>query len=193
MRTGTLPLTVENLNTSATGSSSQLRSVCLAIYAEGDFSDYTFWRAADLEVETTVTQNLSHQTIMAIRSKAMIGSIRNSVISYPEKLNVFANHPVELTFWQGVEVVSGNWNMQTESSIEGSSDAILGFSNAYKFTVIYLEPGAHNICLRGLFEINYEGIQLNADNSYNNWAITAKRLDGNNASVKVNLCYRELW
>jgi len=63
MRTGTLPASVENTNFGATGSSSELRNVCIGVYSEGDvLKSYTFWRYSTGILSKTVS---TPQTLIA--------------------------------------------------------------------------------------------------------------------------------
>ena len=104
MRTGTLPIRVENVNTSATGATSELRAVCLSVYTEGTYEDYAFWRYADIERVGVVTTTNTH--LFSMQAKTLINGEHNSVITYPETLNVYSDQPVAITIWQNTTAVS---------------------------------------------------------------------------------------
>jgi hypothetical protein len=191
MRTGTLPLRTENINTGTTGAASELREVCMAAYTEGDFKDYAFWRAADMDVvDVTVTTN-TH--LLSVKSKSTINGKHNSVQTYPETLNVYADEPVAITIWQTTTVTGGAWSLTSDSSIDGTIDGSLSTSGARKFKVIYVNAGAVSINMSEYFEVNDEGVMCSANGTPEVWSITATRLRPNVTKVSLNLSYRELW
>ena len=193
MRTGTLPLTTQNLNFSATGSSSQLRETCMAVYSEGRYADYAFWRSSD--INATATATASDTLLVALRSKTNAPGLNhhNSIIAYPETLNVYSDQPVRIDITQGVTATGGTWTLGTaDVSIEGSTDtAVTGLGSPFK--TLFFGTGASTFNLSDFFEINDEGIMLNADGTKEVWAITARKLGATNAQVTINLGYKELW
>lgn len=194
MRSGTLPLSTENTNFGATGSSSQLRESCLAIYSEGKISEYTFWRSSDVDaVGTTVTA--SDTLLFALHSKTTVPELNhhNSVIAYPETLNVYSDQPVRIDIWQDVTATGGVWGLTSaDSTIDGSTDTVVS-DLVSPWKTLFFPAGVTSIDITKYFEVNDEGILLNADTTYQVWAFTAKRLGSTNASVTVNLGYRELY
>jgi hypothetical protein len=193
MRTGTLPLRTENFNTSAVGSSSELREVCLAIYCEGTYEDYTFWRAADVDASVTVSDAVS-TPIVNLRSVTTINGKHNSVVAYPEKVNVMVEGgSISLTLFQNTSVAGGTWT-GLDSSLEISSGGTVTTTNARKFNTVFLGAGVHSLDFTKLFELNDEGIQMNADGTPNVWSFFVKRISSTGTvSVVLNMCYRELW
>lgn len=193
MRSGTLPLRTQNTNTTAAGAGSDLREVCMAIYTEGTHEDYTFWRSADMTATATATT--ADVNVLALRSLVTPVGLNhhNSVIAYPETLNIYCDQPVRIDLRQGVTATGGTWAIGSgETSIEGSSDTAIG-SGVKPFKTWFFGAGAHTIDLTEYFEVNDEGIMLNADGTTEVWAFTAKRLGGTNSVVTLNLGYKELW
>lgn len=194
MRTGTLPLATENTNFAATGSGSQLRESCLAIYTEGQISDYTFWRHSDANALGVVATGTDTQ-LFTLRSKVLVPSLNhhNSIIAYPETLNVYSDQPVRIDIWQNVTATGGTWNLlAAEVSIEGSTDTVLT-NLVTPFKTLFFPAGVTVVDMSKYFEVNDEGILLGANGVPNNWAFTAKKLGATNATVTVNLGYRELY
>jgi hypothetical protein len=191
MRTGTLPLRTENVNTAATGASSELREVCMAAYTEGDFKDYAFWRAADMDVLDVTVLTDTH--LLSVRSKSTINGKHNSVQTYPETLNVYCTEPVAITIWQTTALTGGTWALTSDSSIDGTIDGALNVAGARKFKVIYINPGAASINLSEYFEVNDEGIMCAVNGVPEIWSFTATKLHANVTKVSLNLSYRELW
>lgn len=193
MRSGTLPLRTENTNTGVAGAGSELREVCQAVYTEGTHEDYTFWRTSD--VNATATAGTTDTTLVALRSVTVPPGLNhhNSIVAYPETLNVYTDQPVRIDLIQDVTATGGTWTVTSgETSIEGSTDTVVSGAGA-PFKTWFFGAGAHCISLRDLFEHNDEGIMLNADGTKEVWAFTAKRLGGTNANVTLNLGYKELW
>jgi len=194
MRAGTLPLRTQNINFAGTGSTSQLREVCMAMYSEGKYDDWTFWRASDLDA-TNVTVGATDTLLFAVRSKLTAPGLNhhNNVIAYPETLNVYCDQPFRLDITQDVTATGGTWNVTNgDVTIEGSLDTVITDSGT-PFKTIFFGPGTHSMDLTSFFEINDEGIGLNADSTQEVWAFTGKRLSGTNSNVTVNLGYKELW
>lgn len=193
MRTGTLPVRTENINTGTTGSSTELRETCQAMYTEGTYEDYTFWRSSD--IDATATATTSDVNLVAIRSQINPPGLNhhNSIIAYPETLNVYSDQPVRIDLTQNVTVTGGTWTVASgDTSIEASTDtAVTGLGLPFK--TWFCAAGVTVIPLTPYFEVNDEGIMLNADGTREVWAFTAKRLGGTNANVTINVGYKELW
>lgn len=193
IRTGTLPFRIENINTSATGSSSELREVAMSMSTEGNPADYTFWRAADMEVYGVTTTTDTH--LISLQSIPTINGKHNSVQAYPEVLSVIATGgAVAVTLWQTVAITSPSWVVGSgDTSILGSTTGTLNLSGARKFATFFVAEGVSNIDLTPYFEVNDEGIMSQADGTAEVWSITATKLTGTTVTTGVNLAYRELW
>ncbi len=194
IRTVTLPLTTENINTGATGSSSELREVAMSVSTEGDPKDYTFWRASDMESYGVTTTTDTH--LLSIQSLSTINGRHNSVQAYPEVLSVIATGgAVAVTLWQTTELTSPSWTVGTgDTSVLGSTAGTLSLTGARKFATFFVDAGVANIDLTPYFEVNDEGIMCQADGTAEIWSITATKLSGaGTVTTGVNLSYRELW
>jgi hypothetical protein len=190
MRTGTLPIRFENYNTSATGSSSEMRVVCAAVYVEGTYEDYTFWRFSDINVANKVVT--SNSDLFSIRLKNQVQGKHNSVVIFPETLEVFTTGPVAITLWENTTVVDGTWE-SLASVGEVNYSGTINAAPIESFKTIYCNTGVTSINLSKYFEINDEGILINADGTPRVWAATASVLSGASATVSLNMNYRELW
>lgn len=191
MRTGTLPYRSENTNFSATGSVSQLREVCIGIYVEGKTQDYTFWRSADMNATGVTCSSNTH--ILSMRSKTVISNNHNSVVTYPETLNVYTTQPVSISLYQNTTLTGGSWAISGDNAIEGSLDGTLNITGMIPFKTIYFDIGATSVSLSEFFEVNDEAIQLNADDTYQIWSVVGTKLGALDAVVTLNIGYRELW
>lgn len=194
MRTGTLPLATENINFGSTGSTSQLRESCLAIYTEGKISDYTFWRSSDVNAVATFVGG-TDSLLFALRSKVNAPGLNhhNSVVVYPETLNVYTDQPIRIDIWQDVTGTGGTWGIASaDSTLEGSINTVIS-DLVTPFKTLFFPSGVTVVDMAKYFEINDEGILLGADNSQHVWAVTAKKLGATNATVTANLGYKELY
>jgi hypothetical protein len=191
IRTATLPTRTEVLNTGASGSTSELREVAMSVSTEGNPSDYTFWRNADIEVYGVTTVTDTH--LVSVSSIATINSKHNSVQAYPETLNVVVTGgPVAISLWQGTDITSPTW-VAGAGSLETSTAGTLGYSNARKILTFFADVGVKTIELAKYFELNDEGIHILADGTKEVWSLTATRLSGSTTTVGMNMPYRELW
>lgn len=190
MRTGTLPLRTQNVNHATTGSTSELREQCLAIYTEGNIQDYTFWRKADIDV-TSASVTASETQLFSVRAKPTIAGKYNAVQAYPEALNIHTDQPLVITIWQNTDVTAGSWSIVTDSSLDANTDGTVDYGNAIKFLKVFLPAGTHHYDLHEYFEMNDEGIMMTPAGP-EIWTISAKSL-GTTATVTANLCHRELW
>lgn len=190
MRSGTLPARLENVNTGITGSTSQLRNVCIGVYAEGTFEDYAFWRFAD--AENTIASVTTNTLAFALRTKAQINAEHNWTICYPETLNVYCDQPVAVTLWQNVAATGGTWS-SLASAVDINTTATIDTSAAQRFKTIYFGAGAKAFDLDQYFEKNDEGILTNADGTPEVWAFTVTKLTASATTATLNLGYKELW
>ncbi len=190
MRTGTLPAAMENVNTGATGSSSDLRVVCIGVYTEGTFEDYAFWRFADVDASLT---GLTTDTVaFSIRTLATYNGKHNHVVVYPETLNAWCDQPIAVTLWQDTAVTGGTWTALA-SACEVNYTGTVNTTGSQKFKTLYFNTGAATIDLDDFFEKNDEGILTAADGTPEVWSVLVTRLTASTTAAKINLGYKELW
>lgn len=189
MRTGTLPVSFENVNTGATGSSSELRSVCAAVYTEGTFEDYAFWRFADVDKALTATTDT---VAFSFRTLATYNGKHNSVVVYPETLNVWCDQPVAVTIWQNTAVTGGTWDALA-SACEVNYTGAVNTTGAQRFKTLYFGSGAKAFDLDQYFEKNDEGVMTGANGTPEVWSVLVTRLTANTTAASINLGYKELW
>lgn len=190
MRTGTLPVAFENINTGATGSSSELRAVCAGVYTEGDFADYAFWRFSD--VDASLPTLTTDAVAFSIRTLTTYNGKHNSVVVYPETLNVWADQPVSVTIWQNTQVTGGTWD-SLASACEINYTGAVDTTSAQRFKTLYFGSGAKAFDLDQYFEKNDEGIMTGANNVPEVWSVLVTRLTVNATNASLNLGYKELW
>lgn len=190
MRTGTLPVALENVNTAATGASSELRSVCSAVYCEGTFEDYAFWRFSD--VDSSITGATTDTLAFSIRTLSTYNGKHNHVVVYPETLNVWCDQPVAVTFWQNTNVTGGTWD-SLASACEVNYSGTVDTTNSQKFKTLYFPSGATSYDIDKFFEKNDEGIMTAATGNAEVWSFLVTRLTASPTNAKLNLGYKELW
>jgi hypothetical protein len=186
MRSGSLPLHFHNYNTGVTGGTSEMKSICAAIYAESSTS-YTFWRFADIERLTPVTVT-TDTPVLSMRVKA--GS---RVGVYPECLCVHVTGgAVKLNIVDDATLTGATWAINGEGSAEGDI-AATGISGGSKFKTFYVPAGVSNLPIGQFYETNDEGYHRLADDSDSyTFTLVATKLDGTTVTVGASLQYREL-
>ena len=190
MRSGTLPVALENVNTGATGSSSELRSVCASVYTEGTYEDYAFWRFAD--VDKALSGITTDAVAFSIRTVSTYNGKHNHVIVYPETLNVWCDQPVAVTIWQNTAVTGGTWGALA-SACEINYTGTVDTASAQRFKTLYFGTGAKAFDLDQYFEKNDEGIMTGANGQPEVWSVLVTRLTASATNASLNLGYKELW
>jgi len=186
MGSGSLPVRFENFNTDATASTSELKLVCSAVYAESR-TDYTFWRFSDIERSVPVTVT-TDTPIFSMRSAP------NSRIGiYPESLSVFVTGgAVKLTIVDDGVLTGSTWGIIGSGTAEGDIGAT-SITITERFKTFYVPGGVTNIDLTPFYELNDEGYHRFADNTGSNtFTLVGTKLDGTTVNVVATLNYREL-
>jgi hypothetical protein len=193
MRTGTLPFSVENTNTGAAGSGSQIRSVCAGIYCEGNvLGDYTFWRYSGGVISKNISAPSSH--LGSIRLQPTVNDKHNSVQLYPETLNVYCDQPVSLTVALDTAVTGGTWNQIPGSVAQANLDGTYAPTvDTVFFKTMFFGPGSHRLEVSNWFELNDEGLLVRADGTSVVWSFLASPLSASPVALTFNIGYRELW
>lgn len=191
MRTGTLPATVEIFNTTATGSTSELRAVCIGVYTETDFNDFTYWHHSDVEASKTVTTNTP---LLSIRPKATVSGNHNSASIFPVQLNVYSTQPAKLTFYAtSTAPTDGTWS-PAASMIESNVDCTaVDLTNAQAVHTVYVAAGVSSISFADLYEANSDGLCMHSNGTYNYWTVVCTKLGTSTTTVTATLNYKELW
>lgn len=190
MRTGTLPIAAENTNTGITASGSELRAVCLSVYTEATYEDYAFWRFADVDTPSMAVTTNTH--LCSLQSTTTVNGKHNSVVIYPETLNVYCDAPVAITLYQHTSLTSENWQ-PLASVLEITHTGTVQLNGSQRFKTIYFNTGATTFDLDQFFEKNDEGIQINADGTQEIWTILCTKLTAATTNVTTNIGYKELW
>ncbi len=190
MRTGTLPVAFENVNTGAAGAGSEMRVVCSSVYTEGTFEDYAFWRFAD--IDKAMAGVTTDSVAFSVRTLATYNDKHNHVIVYPETLNVWCDQPVAVTLWQNTAVTGGTWDALA-SACEVNYTGAVDTADGQRFKTLYFNAGAASLDLDAFFEKNDEGIMTSANGVPEVWSVLVTRLTANTTAANINLGYKELW
>jgi hypothetical protein len=191
MRTGTLPVRFENDNVGTTASGSELRFVCAAVYAEGNFDDYIFNRFSTglLTKNVAAAQTL----LLALRQVGMINGKHNCIQTFPETLNIYTTQPIGVTLFQDVDYTGGTWNASSyQARLERSTDGVFTYAQSKPMKTWFFNAGCTTVDLSAFFEVNDRGIMVAADGTQQVWAFLAAPLTASAADVTINLSYKEL-
>jgi hypothetical protein len=188
-----LPLRLENFNIAGTISTTELSEYAMSVYNDNPV-DYTFWRFSDME--TSVSKVVTTQTpVLSVRSNLLVNGEVNRISTYPQTLSVnVSGGAVKMEILFDVNLSGATWALSGESTIEGDVAASsLSIGDGYKFVSEFCGTGITNIDLTKYYELNDEGIMVNADGSVQpitTFAFTA--LTGTSTAVDATLTYREL-
>lgn len=191
MRTGTLPVCVENLNESATGSTSEMRLVCVGVYAEGDSTKWTYWHWSDINKSNKLIS--TNTPLVSLRPKALIDGNHNHAAIYPAVLNTYSDQPFSLTLMYSAIPSNGTW-VEGASRLDYNTDCSnVDVSNAIPFKTLYLPAGANSLNLMDYYDANSDTLRMRSDGNYSYWTAVCSPLSGASATITYNLSYKELW
>ena len=188
--TASLPLFWQNINTSATGGASEMRSICSAVYAESDYN-YNFWRFEDVEAAPKVVTTAT--PVLSLRPQLMLSGKVNRTGIYPESIQVFVTGGnVKVEVIDNAILTGATWGVTGGGSAQGDTTATAS-SGGVKFKSFYLAAGCHSIDLTPFYETNDEGYHVLGDGlSSQTFSLVATKFDGTTVNVGASLCYREL-
>lgn len=195
-----MPIRFNNENIGVTDSSSELREIMAVVKCEG-VPDYTFWRFGDLGVENkTVTRNTP---VLSLRPKIMLDiGKHNHINSYPETLSVYSTGStikISMVFHDGLILTGDTWTLESvggplEADVNATQIDINNDSYWINTTFYVQKDQATNIDLKPYFELNDEGIILNANNEQSSvLSFVATAIGGSAANVSMDFSYRALY
>ena len=188
METASLPLRWENVNTGATGGTSDMRLICAAVYAQSR-TDYTFWRFCDIKRMTAIT--LTDDTPKPVLSMRVKAGSRIGI--YPEAINSFvAGGAVKLSIVDDATLTGATWAINGAGAAQGDI-AATSLSGGSEFSSRWVDAGAQCWDLSGIYEMNDEGYHRLADDSDSYlMTLVAQKLSGASVTVAAELGYKEL-
>lgn len=190
MRSGTLPIRYENSNIGTTSGTTELRTICSAVYSESKI-DYAFWRYADIGTPLkTVTSNT---VLVALRPSLIFNGTTNRIGIYPSTLEVFVTGgPVQLSVIINGTVTDATWSLTGAQGAEGDIDGTT-YTNGDVIKTEYVNEGAKSIQLEKYFPTNDQGLHVLADASgAQEMIIVATAMTATATDVAATIGYREL-
>jgi len=195
-----LPIRVENFDTTNPGSPSTLRFMGASVLQQSRETNYTFWRYGGLSSgEKTVTTNTP---LLSLQARLLNDEgKRNTVNTYPETLSVFVdtgavkidiiNHMESSNLLTGESFSTATTALELSNS---ATDIDSTSSDYWVFKSLYVGAGVTNIDLTSFYELNDEGILLGGDGSSRSiLTLVATKLNGTTVKVHVTMSVRELW
>lgn len=186
------PIRFENYNIAGTSGTSEMKTVCSAVY-NSSILGYTFWSFADIE---TTNKTITTKTpILSLKANTYIpGTTQyNRVGIYPESFGIYiTGGPAKISIIDDAILTNASWSITGQGVALGDNTAntITGGEIVKTF---YLDPGCHQIHLEDLYETNDEGYNLLADASDSYvFTLAGTRLTANTTTVSATLNYREL-
>ncbi len=188
METASLPLRWENVNTGATGGTSDMRLICAAVYAQSR-TDYTYWRFSDIKRMTPVS--LTDDTPKPILSMRVKAGSRVGI--YPECINALVSGgAIKLSIVDDATLTGATWAVNGAGYAQGdiAATAVSGGDDLHSY---WMDAGAHHWTVRDMYEMNDEGYHRLADDSDSyTFTLVAQKLSGTTVTVAAELCYKEL-
>jgi hypothetical protein len=156
MRTGSLPMRWENVNTGATGSTSELRHTCATVKTNGIFDpSYRHYAGTDFTGEVSAATQ-----VLAIRPRLTFGGVVNRASVLPENLSIYCTQPVRVDFVEHGTVTGGSWVPAAGTVEYNTAPVVTGGS---RIKTCYVNAGAHDCNLRDVFSFDDHCIRLTAD------------------------------
>lgn len=194
-RTASLPLRLENINTGATISTTEVHETAMSVSYD-NIAEYTFWRYSDIATSSAKTV-LVDTPLVSLRSALTFNGNENRTTIFPDTLSVYTDQPVKISLiWDG-EISGASWSLGGSSTAEGDEDATSiaygGSNQGYQFVTEYCGIGVTNISLSKYFELNDEGVCLTAEGTESYvLSFVATRLTNSTTTTHCTLTYREL-
>jgi len=194
-----LPIRWENFNAAVTTGTSDIRTVCAAVYSDSVAEeDYTFWRSSEIESTGSGTTVTTRTPLFSVRNhyQNLLGSGINRVSAYPETLALFVDGgSVKLEIINDPQTITGqNWKSASISTVDwdNSGTALIEGSTTFKFVTLYYGSGTYNIDLKPYYELNDEALVLRANGDYRIYSYCLTKLSGSLVTARASLNIREL-
>ena len=192
LTSGSLPISFENFNTSATTGTSEFFIYGATVY-NSSVANFTFWRyVSDSGLPREITTNTP---LISMKSKLQLDDSgdHNPIGLYPETLSLYiTGGTCYLQIVDDGVLTDPVWedDHASTSLIDRSATAI---ADGVPFLGRYLGPGTHEIDLRQFYELNDEGYCTLADGSDSYvMSVVASKIEGTTVNVACSLNYREL-
>lgn len=187
MRSGSLPVRYENVNTGTAASGSELKLICTAIYSESE-TNYTFWRYSDIERIVPVTIGTNTPLLsMRVKPGSRVGI-------YPEKLSilVLGAGGARVSIIDDATLTGATWAINGAGEAQGDIAATAS-SGGTPYISLYVPEGVTNLDLRDYYETNDEGYHRLADDSDSyTFTVVITKLSASNVTAGAMLGYKEL-
>lgn len=192
MGMGSLPLSINIENVSATGGAASIRLTCAAVKTEGEIN-YTYWRYAYPFPAKTPSTNTP---LVAVKSKAQWNGKHNVTTAFPETFDCYVGGTgavrVDL-YWDVLGYTGATWAQDNDSTVISDIAATAStITTQVIMRSFYLDVGVHTINLADMFEVNDVAINSKADESEPLHISLVATVVAGSPTVTGSLNYREL-
>lgn len=188
MRTGSLPFRVEQINTNATASTSEMRFYSAAVVTDGDFTPFH----AKYGIENSFSRTISGPTSVphaSFRLSEMLHGLENRGIAIINDVTIYSStEPITVSMVMNAELTGALWqkaHVCPDSMVEIDKDAT-AFAGGRLINTLILHPGeSHIIDTREIFNtIGEFALRRKYDiTEYFSLTMTVKSLNGNPTDV----------
>jgi hypothetical protein len=195
MRSGSLPLRWEILNTTATASPSRMKAVCASVNNDGDLVADRKRRSLKVSADTGtfITASSTETPIFTIRSSLLFQGRTNRLVSLPELLGVYVkDNPIILRWWKAPTYnVDPTW--VSAGAAEYALDPDVSDKGYLLFSSVFGCERSENKIIPDNFSLQGESLRLSADGTHGPaYLITAQSLEADPSEVFMALTWIDI-
>lgn len=160
MRSGSLPIRMENINTGVTGASSELRFQAATVKAEAALTPVFYNYACSGTPTGTVIG--TDTPVASIRAATTFNSKPNRTFIKLDSISVFVSGgPVRCQIIENTVLTGATWpSVYGAAEVDRSATARSGGKSV---KTVFLAPGSHIIDLSDVYDFTSDTLRLNAD------------------------------
>jgi len=196
MRTASLPIRYEQINTGSTASTSEFKFFCCTIKTEGTFNP--FRRAFSASSNLVSVDSISTVPLLAIRPEQQHNSIDNRSSIYPNNFSISNLSATETVVFEVVRngtVSDGTWDSTVGESLAEINNTLTAFTGGSVRHSTIIGPGQTRTIDFKTFEDSRRGLRRGADITTYSRHIYGCRLigDGGSPPTAANVYFTLNW
>lgn len=164
MRTGSLPIRYENVNSEVVGSTAEMRIQAATVKTEGALIPTGNFYGSDLSPATSITAS---RPVMSIRAAATFKNKVNRTQIQTKSISLFVvDGPVACWITENGVLTNSTWTVTNNAAqLDTGATAITGGKSV---RTVILGSGANTIDLSDVYDFTSNSVRLNADGTQTN-------------------------